>query len=46
MQPVFPYQAKCLSWIREEYESLDHNAQGHVDGVIEGTGCEPLIRNA
>lgn len=45
IQPVFPYQAKCLGWIREEYESLDHNAQAHVDGLISGSGCEVLVKS-
>ena len=43
-QPVFPYQAKCLQWIREEYEKLGSNAQGQVNAIIDGSGCEDLLR--
>ena len=42
-QPVFPYQAKCLQWIREEYEKLGSNAQGQVNAIIDGSGCEDLL---
>ncbi|NJN50852.1 MAG: glutathione S-transferase [Gammaproteobacteria bacterium] len=43
VQPVFPYQAKCLQWINEEYRKLGSNAQGQVDAVIDGTGCDAAI---
>ena len=42
-QPTFPYQAKCLQWINEEYQRLGSNAQGQVDALIENTGCETMI---
>jgi len=43
VQPTFPYQAKCLQWINEEYRKLDGSARGQVDVVLAGTGCEALI---
>ena len=43
VQPTFPYQAKCLQWINEEYQKLGSNAQGQVDAVLEGTECETII---
>jgi len=42
-QPVFPYQAKCLQWINEEYQQLDSNSQLSVDAILAGTGCDQLI---
>jgi glutathione S-transferase len=43
-QQPFPYQAKCLQWIRQEYARLDSEDREFVAGVLEGTGCEVLIR--
>ena len=42
-QPTFPYQAKCLQWINEEYQRLGSNGQGQIDAMFEGTGCETMI---
>ncbi len=42
-QKTFPYQAKCLRWIREEYEALSVSDRGKVDAVFDGTGCETLL---
>ena len=42
-QPTFPYQAKCLQWINEEYQQLGSNGQGQIDAMFEGTGCEAMI---
>ena len=42
-QPAFPYQAKCLQWINEEYQKLEKVSQAQVDGLLAGTGCEMLI---
>jgi glutathione S-transferase len=42
-QPPFPYQAKCLQWINAAYQDLGGNAQGQVDAILEGTGCEAII---
>lgn len=43
IQPTFPYQAKCLNWIRAEYDSLDTATRKQVDGLLAGSGCEALI---
>tara|TARA_R110002094_G_scaffold62886_9_gene73231 strand:+ start:3698 stop:4723 length:1026 start_codon:yes stop_codon:yes gene_type:complete len=43
MQPSFPYQAKCLKWLREGYEGLSGNERGSFDALISGTGCETLF---
>ena len=42
-QPSFPYQAKCLKWLREGYDALSGNERGSVDALIAGTGCEALF---
>jgi hypothetical protein len=42
-QRPFPYQAKCLQWLRQERARLDHEDRAFVDGLLEGTGCEALF---
>ncbi len=42
-QKPFPYQAKCLRWLRERYAALDAGARAKVDAALSGTGCEILI---
>jgi glutathione S-transferase len=42
-QRPFPYQAKCLAWLREAYARLDRADRAAVDRLIEGTGCEGLV---
>jgi hypothetical protein len=43
VQEPFPYQAKCVKWIGEEYGKLDAAARQAVSSVIAGTGCERLL---
>ena len=43
VQQPFPYQAKCLQWVRQEYVRLDEEDRRVVDGILEGTGCERLF---
>jgi glutathione S-transferase len=42
-QPPFPYQGKCLQWLRARHEALSPEARAAVDGVLATTGCEPLF---
>ena len=44
IQKPFPYQRKCLAWLRESFAKLAPDARGTVDGLLEGTGCEALFR--
>jgi hypothetical protein len=44
IQKPFPYQRKCLAWLRESFAKLDADARASVDGLLEGTGCEVLFR--
>jgi hypothetical protein len=42
-QNAFPYQAKCLGWLREEYAALAGEAKSRVDAAIDGTGWARLF---
>ena len=42
-QPTFPYQAKCLKWINEQYQALGTEDRDRVDNILAGTGCESLF---
>ena len=46
VQEPFPYQAKCVQWIGEEYGKLDGAARQAVSSIIAGTGCERLLAPA
>jgi glutathione S-transferase len=43
-QQPFPYQAKCLQWLRAEFARLDPEDREFVNAVLGGTGCEVLVR--
>ena len=42
-QNSFPYQGKCLKWLREEYASLSEGDRKAFDAIIADTGCEALF---
>jgi glutathione S-transferase len=42
-QPTFPYQAKCLGWLREAHSGLSPADRSALDQVLAGTGCERLF---
>ena len=42
-QKPFPYQAKCLRWLRERRDGLAPADRAWVDEVLAGTGCEALF---
>ena len=44
-QQTFPYQAKCLRWINEQYHALCNDDRARVDALLAGTGCESLFEN-
>jgi glutathione S-transferase len=44
LQEPFPYQAKCLQWLRIEYARLDGSDRQRVDKILAGTGCEALMK--
>jgi glutathione S-transferase len=41
-QQSFPYQGKCLHWLRERYAALNDEARQRVDTWLTGTGCDAL----
>ena len=43
-QEPFPYQGKCLQWLRIEYARLSDEDRGRVDQILAGTGCEALVQ--
>ena len=45
-QQTFPYQAKCLKWINEQYRGLGEADRARVDALLAGSGCEGLIVSA
>lgn len=42
-QQTFPYQAKCLGWLREEYSALSAADRRDADAILAGTGCEAVF---
>ena len=43
VQPVFPYQAKCLSALITHIAGLDDNTRTCVERTLTASGCEVLI---
>ena len=44
-QRPFPYQGRCVKWIREQYLILTDDERRCIDHVLEGTGCENLLHD-
>jgi len=42
-QNPFPYQAKCLRWLRETYRALDETDRVRLDVVLSDTGVLALF---
>jgi glutathione S-transferase len=42
-QQPFPYQGKCLQWLRESYAALAGGDRAAVDAALAGSGCETLF---
>jgi glutathione S-transferase len=42
-QRPFPYQGKCLRWLREGHAALAADERRAVDALLRGTGCERLF---
>jgi glutathione S-transferase len=43
VQNPFPYQKKCLGWIRDSRANLAPADRTKVDEILAGTGCEALF---
>jgi glutathione S-transferase len=46
VQPTFPYQVKCLQWIRGMFADLNEQDQSFVEKLLAGSGCEPLVSSS
>ncbi|PKQ09172.1 MAG: glutathione S-transferase [Alphaproteobacteria bacterium HGW-Alphaproteobacteria-12] len=44
VQQPFPYQGKCLQWLREKRAALSDTDRKCVDDVLAGTGCDTLFK--
>ncbi len=42
-QPINVYQAKCIGWVRDEFEKLNQEHQTQVLKLLAGTDCEALV---
>ena len=42
-QQPFPYQGKCLAWLREGRATLPPAHRARLDALLAGTGCEQLF---
>jgi hypothetical protein len=42
-QQSFPYQAKCLQWIRNAYADLNAKDRGTIDPVLHDAGLSALF---
>jgi glutathione S-transferase len=45
LQKPFPYQGKCLGWLREQHSALAAGDRAAVAAALAGTGCETLFRS-
>ena len=44
IQQPFPYQAKCLGWLRDSRRALAPGGREKLDLMLAGTGCEALFQ--
>ena len=42
-QKPFPYQARCLFWVRQAYAHLDQEDRNDLNQIIAGTGIDRLF---
>jgi glutathione S-transferase len=42
-QQTFPYQRKCVRWLREEHAALTAADRRDADTILAGSGCEALF---
>lgn len=42
-QKTFSYQAKCLEWIKDEFNVLNEHDKKRVMKYLDGTGCEKIL---
>jgi hypothetical protein len=42
-QKTFPYQVKCLNWIKDEFNKLSGSDKNLVKDYLKGTGCNKIL---
>tara|TARA_B100000965_G_scaffold388723_1_gene393567 strand:+ start:375 stop:1481 length:1107 start_codon:yes stop_codon:yes gene_type:complete len=42
-QKTFPYQSKCLNWIKDEFNQLESKDKNKIKEYLSGTGCELIL---
>ena len=42
-QKPFPYQGKCLRWLRQAHDALPDEDRAWIDALLAGTGCTRLF---
>ena len=42
-QPPFPYQAKCLQWLRASHGALSGASRAQVDALMAASGCAAMF---
>ena len=42
-QKTFPYQVKCLNWIKDEFNKLSPDDKKITLNLINGSGCEKIL---
>jgi hypothetical protein len=42
-QKTFPYQVKCLKWIKDEFNKLSADNKKHTLRLLAGSGCESIL---
>ena len=43
VQKPFPYQGKCLGWLRDDRDALPAADRTALDAILAGSGCERLF---
>lgn len=43
VQQAFPYQGKCLAWLRRDHAALSACERARADAALAGSGCEALF---
>ncbi len=43
VQKTFPYQGKCVKWLREAHQALSQQDRRDFDELLSGSGCEVLF---
>lgn len=45
-QQTFPYQAKCVAWLRADFAALPAASRATVEALLRRTNCLPLLSEA